>query len=76
MTLFLVSLIAIVLMILLMAVGVLMGKEPLKGTCGGLNRFTGDKECPVCGGDTAKCETNNSPDDKAGLGRDVMKGND
>jgi hypothetical protein len=76
MTIFFVSLIAIILMILLMAVGVLMGKEPLKGTCGGLNRFTGDKECPVCGGDTAKCETNNPTDDKAGLGRDVMKGND
>lgn len=74
MTLFFVSLIAIVLMILLMAVGVLMGKEPLKGTCGGLNRFTGDKECPVCGGDTTKCESN-SPND-TGLGRDVMKGND
>ena len=72
MTLFLVSLIAIILMILLMAVGVLMGKEPLKGTCGGLNRFTGDKECPVCGGDTTKCESN-SPND-ANLGRDAMKG--
>jgi uncharacterized protein len=74
MTLFFVSLIAIGLMMLLMAVGVIMGKEPLKGTCGGLNRFTGDKECPVCGGDTTKCESNSLPDDKAGLGRDVMKG--
>jgi len=74
MSLFFVSLIAIVLMILLMAVGVLMGKEPLKGTCGGLNRFTGDKECPVCGGDTTKCETNNPQEAKAELGRDVMKG--
>jgi hypothetical protein len=53
-----------------------MGKEPLKGTCGGLNRFTGDKECPVCGGDTTKCEStnsNNQQSDKAELGRDVMK---
>lgn len=57
MMLFLVSLVVILLMIGLMAIGVWLGKrEPLKGTCGGLNRFTGDKECPVCGGDTAKCE--------------------
>jgi uncharacterized protein len=73
---FLVSFVAIIVMMLLMAVGVLFGREPLKGTCGGLNRFTGDKECPVCGGDTTKCETLNSdgqPEDKAGLGRDVMK---
>ena len=79
MTLFFVSLIAIVLMILLMAVGVLMGKEPLKGTCGGLNRIMGDRDCPVCGGDTTKWETNN-PDnqqsDKAVLGRDAMKGHE
>jgi hypothetical protein len=34
-----------------------MGKEPLKGTCGGLNRVMGDRDCPVCGGDTQKCET-------------------
>jgi len=70
-TLFFVSLTAIVLMILFMAIGVLMGKEPLKGTCGGLNRFTGDKECPVCGGDTTKCETSKVEPSK--LGRDVMK---
>ena len=56
MSIFLVSLVAIILMMLLMGIGVLMGKEPLKGTCGGLNRFTGD-DCPVCGGDTQKCET-------------------
>lgn len=68
---FFVSLIAIVLMILLMAVGVLMGKEPLKGTCGGLNRIMGDRDCPVCGGDTAKCETSKVESGK--LGRDVMK---
>ncbi len=73
---FLVSFIAILSMMLLMAVGVLFGREPLKGTCGGLNRFTGDKECPVCGGDTTKCETRNSDnqaEDKVALGRDVMK---
>ena len=57
MSLFLVCLVAIILMMLLMAVGVLMGKEPLKGTCGGLNRIMGDRDCPVCGGDTQKCET-------------------
>lgn len=71
MTLFLVSLVAIMLMILLMSVGVLAGREPLKGTCGGLNRFTGDKECPVCGGDNTKCATTKATANQ--LGHDVMK---
>ena len=76
MTTFLVCLVAFSMMMLLMAVGVLMGKEPLKGTCGGLNRIMGDRDCPVCGGDTTKCETNNSDNqqsDKAVLGHDAMK---
>lgn len=65
MMLFLVSLIVILLMIGLMAIGVWLGKrEPLKGTCGGLNRFTGDKECPVCGGDTAKCDQAETGDEE------------
>ena len=63
MMLFLISFAVIMLMIALMAVGVWLGKRaPLKGTCGGLNRFTGDKECPVCGGDAAKCDTATTPE--------------
>ena len=54
-----------------MAVGVMMGKEPLKGTCGGLNRIMGDRDCPVCGGDTQKCDsTENTP---SPLIKDAMK---
>lgn len=71
MMIFLASLAAIVLMMLLMAVGVLAGRQPLKGTCGGLNRFTGDKECPVCGGDTRKCDNQQAP-----TAYDAMKGKD
>lgn len=72
MTTFLVCLVAFALMILLMAVGVIMGKEPLKGTCGGLNRVMGDRYCPVCGGDTQKCETSKSSENNP-LIKDAMK---
>jgi hypothetical protein len=72
MSIFLVSLVAIILMMLLMGIGVLMGKEPLKGTCGGLNRFTGD-DCPVCGGDTQKCETSKAENVPSPLIKDAMK---
>lgn len=74
MWLFLASLAVILMMMSLMAIGVWLGKrEPLKGTCGGLNRFTGDRECPVCGGDASKCETAEgaqSPDSEAAVGTD------
>lgn len=72
MNLFLVCLVACLLFFGLMAVGVMMGREPLKGSCGGLNRVMPDREdCPVCGGNPNKCESNQD-DGPAALARDAM----
>lgn len=41
----------------LMAVGVMMGRRPISGSCGGIGRINGDEgECAICGGDPEKCE--------------------
>jgi hypothetical protein len=69
--LFFVSLTAILIFVGLMAVGVLMGREPIKGSCGGLNKLGfRDEGCPVCGGNPAKCESESPSND---LARDAMK---
>ncbi|HDZ09065.1 (Na+)-NQR maturation NqrM [Pseudohongiella sp.] len=39
-----------------MAVGVLLGREPIKGSCGGLNNAGVEGTCELCGGSPAKCE--------------------
>ena len=39
-----------------MAIGVLRGRKPIAGTCGGLNNMGGGGTCELCGGDTQKCE--------------------
>tara|TARA_R100001039_G_C1841094_1_gene102147 strand:+ start:1230 stop:1382 length:153 start_codon:yes stop_codon:yes gene_type:complete len=39
-----------------MAVGVIFGREPIKGSCGGLNNAGVDGSCELCGGNPAKCE--------------------
>jgi hypothetical protein len=39
-----------------MAIGVMFGRKPLKGSCGGLNNGSGESSCTVCGGNPAKCE--------------------
>jgi len=40
-----------------MAVGVMFRRQPLKGSCGGLNNVMGGNEsCEFCGGNPAKCE--------------------
>ena len=44
------------LMIGAMSVGVLMGRKPIKGSCGGMSALGIDTSCDVCGGDPNKCE--------------------
>ncbi len=69
---FLIALAGILFFITLMAVGVLAGREPLKGTCGGLNRFRTEEECPICGGNPSMCD-NKVDGGGALLARDAME---
>lgn len=58
MTTFLIALGVFALALLAMAVGVLFGRQPIKGSCGGLDKVKGlEASCPACGG---SCKT---PDD-------------
>jgi len=41
-----------------MAVGVLFGRQPIKGSCGGMSAVGIDAECEICGGNPARCESN------------------
>ena len=43
-----------------MAVGVIMRRKPITGTCGGLNKFGGRGDCEICGGDQSKCDDYNN----------------
>lgn len=52
-------LIAFAVMLLIvtgMAVGVLLGRKPISGSCGGMSAIGMDGACDVCGGDKNKCE--------------------
>lgn len=45
-------------LVAIMAIGVIMGRRPISGSCGGIGRVNGeDSECAICGGDPIKCET-------------------
>lgn len=39
-----------------MAVGVIFGRKPISGSCGGMSAIGMDSACDVCGGDRKKCE--------------------
>ncbi|WP_097461054.1 (Na+)-NQR maturation NqrM [Mangrovitalea sediminis] len=56
-------------MIAAMSIGVMFGRKPLKGSCGGMSALGIDTACEICGGNRSKCEEVNaraaSPSDLA-----------
>lgn len=61
---------AMLLMVGMMAVGVLMGRKPIAGSCGGMKSLGMNMSCDVCGGNPAKCDRADTLEE-AGLGYDV-----
>jgi hypothetical protein len=45
------------LMVSAMAIGVLFGRKPISGTCGGMKALGMDMDCEICGGNPALCDT-------------------
>lgn len=54
----LLAMVIFALLIGLMAIGVLMGRKPISGSCGGVGAALGEEnyECEICGGDPMKCD--------------------
>lgn len=52
---FLLALGILLVLVAAMAIGVLMGRKPLSGSCGGMAAIGMDRACEICGGDTGKC---------------------
>lgn len=56
----LITFIVLLLVVLGMSVGVLAGRKPIAGSCGGIAALGIEKECSICGGDRKKCEEVNA----------------
>tara|TARA_B100001029_G_C14848963_1_gene332619 strand:+ start:214 stop:408 length:195 start_codon:yes stop_codon:yes gene_type:complete len=54
---FFLAFILVSVLVALMAVGVLLGRKPIAGSCGGMKALGMEMECEICGGDAAKCDT-------------------
>ncbi|MBB6340909.1 hypothetical protein HNP49_001066 [Pseudomonas fluvialis] len=63
------------LVVLAMAVGVMFGRKPIAGSCGGIAALGIEKECSICGGNRQKCEEVNRDKDvvKTNLAYDATK---
>lgn len=62
----LVTFIVMLLVVAGMAAGVMAGRKPLAGSCGGIANLGIEKECSICGGDRQKCEEVNAEPAPAG----------
>ncbi len=58
MQVFVLTLVVLLAFVLAMSVGVIMGRKPLKGSCGGVGAALKEEDyvCDLCGGDPNKCE--------------------
>ena len=62
---FLVVFLAVILVVGMMAIGVIMGRKPIAGSCGGIANLGIEKECSICGGRREKCEEVNRDQSEA-----------
>lgn len=62
MAMVLISLVVMLIFVGLMSIGVIFGRKPLKGSCGGIGAALGEKDyvCELCGDDESKCEEINA----------------
>lgn len=56
---FLLVLFIVVLLVAAMSVGVIFGRKPISGTCGGIGALGISQSCDICGGNIQKCEEEN-----------------
>ena len=65
-----------------MAIGVIFGRKPIAGSCGGVGRALGEEDyvCELCGNDPNKCEEigskeKSSPSQNSDLGYELNETN-
>lgn len=58
MQMFFITLAFLVIIVTAMSVGVILGRKPLKGSCGGVGAALKEENyvCDICGGDPNKCD--------------------
>ena len=58
--------------ILIMSVGVIMGRKPIAGSCGGMSALGMETDCDICGGDTRRCDEENRRTRRAAASRRAL----
>ena len=72
MSMFIITLLVMLLLVSGMAIGVVLANKPLKGSCGGLGALGLKEDCMVCGGDKDQWQREAAIIGKSDLAYDVM----
>jgi hypothetical protein len=56
MDIFLIVFIVMMMLVIAMSVGVILGRKPISGSCGGMSALGMEVACDVCKGDKTKCD--------------------
>ena len=64
---FLITFLVFLFVIVIMAVGVVRGRPPIAGSCGGLGAMGVDGACEICGGNPDKCEASDNLSEKPAI---------
>ena len=57
MSLYILSFVVFSVLFCAMSIGVIMGRSPIKGSCGGMSALGLDTDCEICGGNPARCDS-------------------
>ena len=60
MTTVLLAFVVVAMLMMGMAIGVLAGRKPISGSCGGMKALGMEVECEICGGNPQLCDTDQS----------------
>jgi uncharacterized protein len=58
----LLTLVIVLLVAGALSIGLLAGRGPIKGSCGGMAALGMGKVCDICGGDRTRCDATTEPE--------------
>jgi len=56
---FILAFLVLLTVVIIMSIGVIRGRPPIAGSCGGLNSLGVEGGCEICGGDASRCKQPN-----------------
>lgn len=59
---FLLTLLFLLLVVAGMSIGLIFGRKPIQGSCGGMSAIGMDTVCDICGGDPNRCDEGSEAD--------------